>query len=394
MTLPVDSIFDTLVDTSKIYVSMRTKFIPRKYENKEKFPVYLHITSKGKRERVHLDVFVNPENWDKNNQRIKNPTPEEQDLNLILDNYQAKVTNIKTVYRLSEKILSPIMLKKELKDGLPRVNFVAFFKTQLVEDKILMKKGTWRRYYSVYHKLKKFKKEIIFTEIDYRFFTDYRKYWKKKGNVNTTINSNIKVLKKYLKVAIKFGIKIPLDLDEIKVGSTLGSRTSLLPYELKRADAYYFSEFINKEHKLILGYFLFACMTGLRISDVQSLERFQLLDEQFSFNARKSKKDQVISLNKKAMEIIKECPDLFIAKYTNEHINREIKKIFTFLKIKKKITFHVSRHTFATNFLRMGGAVQKLQILLGHSDLKQTMIYVHIVAEEANKEIFLLDNLF
>jgi site-specific recombinase XerD len=62
--------------------------------------------------------------------------------------------------------------------------------------------------------------------------------------------------------------------------------------------------------------------------------------------------------------------------------------------IKKKVTFHVSRHTFATSFLRAGGQIEKLQILLGHSSLQQVMVYVHIVASEANKEIFLLDDLF
>jgi site-specific recombinase XerD len=64
------------------------------------------------------------------------------------------------------------------------------------------------------------------------------------------------------------------------------------------------------------------------------------------------------------------------------------------LKIQKKVSFHVARHTFATSFLRAGGQVEKLQKLLGHSDIKQTMIYVHIVQADANAEIFLLDNLF
>ncbi|MNY74644.1 Tyrosine recombinase XerD [compost metagenome] len=64
------------------------------------------------------------------------------------------------------------------------------------------------------------------------------------------------------------------------------------------------------------------------------------------------------------------------------------------LKIQKKVTFHVARHTFATSFLRAGGQVEKLQLLLGHSDINQTMIYSHIVQADANAEVFLIDNLF
>jgi len=61
--------------------------------------------------------------------------------------------------------------------------------------------------------------------------------------------------------------------------------------------------------------------------------------------------------------------------------------------IEKNISFHVARHTFATNFLRSGGKVENLQKLLNHQSISTTMEYVHIIAEEANKEIYLLDGL-
>ncbi|WP_278035921.1 tyrosine-type recombinase/integrase [Flavobacterium nitratireducens] len=99
-------------------------------------------------------------------------------------------------------------------------------------------------------------------------------------------------------------------------------------------------------------------------------------------------------MNIKAREIVEHEPLLFEKKYADQHINDELKKIMLILKIHKKVTFHVARHTFATSFLRAGGQVEKLQKLLGHSDISQTMIYVHIVQADANKEVFLLDNLF
>lgn len=158
--------------------------------------------------------------------------------------------------------------------------------------------------------------------------------------------------------------------------------------------AFFKSEFINPSHKLIVGYFLFSCMTGLRFSDVMRLKRSELMDEHIHFIAQKTNKDQMITLNKKAKEIIKSCKDLFLTKFTNEHVNRELKEIMRILGVRKKVSFHVARHTFATSFLRMGGSVEKLQILLGHSSIMQTMIYSHIVAAEANKSIYLLDDLF
>ena len=185
-----------------------------------------------------------------------------------------------------------------------------------------------------------------------------------------------------------------INIDEIEVGSTKGNRTSLSTHELKRCAGYYFSEYISDSYRLILGYFLFSCMTGLRISDVQKLKRSNFMDNYVSFVAKKSKKDQSIAMNMKAREIVNHEPLLFEKKFADQHINDELKKIMALLKIQKKVTFHVARHTFATSFLRAGGQVEKLQKLLGHSDIKQTMIYVHIVQADANAEIFLLDKLF
>jgi len=44
--------------------------------------------------------------------------------------------------------------------------------------------------------------------------------------------------------------------------------------------------------------------------------------------------------------------------------------------------------------LRSGSKLELLQQLLGHTNVKHTMIYTHIIQEDANKELFLLDNMF
>lgn len=396
-----DLIFDTRVDTQKLYVSMRTKFILRTDSKKTKHPLYLHITGNSKRERLNLDLHISEKMWDEQKQRMifkkkeedENVIKEAQDTNLILDNILAKITNIKTVYRLSEKVITPILLKRELMDGLPRVNFCSYYQHKLEEEKKLLKKGTYKKHEAVLKKLKRWREEIIFTEIDEKWFKQYRLYLKSLGNVQTTINSNIASIKKFMLLAEKDGIKIRVDLDTVKRGSTSGTKTALKPNELKKIFNFFNSEFINDTHRTIIGYFLFCCMTGLRYGDVMRIKPDDLDDDYLQFISEKSGKNQTIALNKTAKRIIDNCPGLFRIRYTNEYINRELKKVMLAIGIKKKVTFHVSRHTFATSYLRAGGRVEKLQILLGHSDIDTTMIYVHIVAEEANKDIHLMDDL-
>lgn len=382
---------------------MKTNFILRKFPKKNLASVYLHITGLGKRERLNIDVKVAVEDWNFKKQRLNNfftnnagkkiENKEYSDINLIIDNVAAKITNIKTVYRLSEIILTPKKLKKELIDDLPRVKFCSFFNKALEEQKAKIGEGTYRKLESVLNKIKKYDEEVVFSDLNENWFISYKNHLATIGNKKTTINSNIKSIKKFLRLAIKSGIKVPCNIDEIKAGSTLGNRTSLSPDELKKIYKFYKSEFISPGNKLILGYFLFSCFTGLRYQDVMDINREMLHENYIQFVANKTDKNQIINLNIKAKEIINLCEKLFVVKITNEHINRELKSIMRILSIRKKISFHVARHTFATSFLRAGGKVENLQLLLGHSSITQTMIYSHIVASEANKEIYLLDNL-
>lgn len=132
-------------------------------------------------------------------------------------------------------------------------------------------------------------------------------------------------------------------------------------------------------------------MTGLRINDLLKLKREQLTEEYFSFWNQKSKKQQILMTNSTCRKILNYDPNLFIKPPTAKHINETIKEIAVFLGIKKHLVCHVARHTFATNYLRKGGKVENLQILLGHSDIKTTMIYVHIVESETIRTMQLLD---
>jgi integrase/recombinase XerD len=389
-----DLIFDTLVDTTKIYVSMNHKFTIRKMDgNPKRGLIYLYATGNKEVARINLDIHLDVKNWNSKKQRIVLNDKHSNDLNLILDNIYSKIISIKTSYRLAEKVLTPKKLEKELKQNLSRVSFLAFFKQALESERSLMEHGSYKRHLAVYHKLGFWKNDILFSDIDYHFFEDYKKHFIKKGNALTTINSNIISMRKFIRIAIRHGIKIGIDLDDIKIGSTRGNRFSLSAIEFKKCFKYYTSDFIEESNKLVLGYFLFSCVTGLRISDVQKLTRTNLYEDYITFVSKKTKTDQSITLNLLAKDIINNCDELFIKKFSDPYINLKLKTIASFLGITKKVTFHVARHTFATNYLRAGGSITNLQKLLGHRKIEMTMIYSHIVNQEANDDIFRLDDL-
>ena len=73
---------------------------------------------------------------------------------------------------------------------------------------------------------------------------------------------------------------------------------------------------------------------------------------------------------------------------TLANINIRLKKIFREAKINKsKVSFHLSRHSFATIGLTIGIEIETISKILGHSNLKTTQIYAKIVNEKIKTAI-------
>ena len=374
---------------------MRTKIVKRDYVDGEgKSLLYLHATKAGKRLRLPIDIYVRSEFWLKDKSRMKPVDKAAEDINMMIGLIETKVNTIKITYRLSEKALSLSKFKEEFLRGIPRIDFISFMSYQLDQEKQVLAAGTIRRHEAVIEKLKEWKKEIYFSELDENFPNKVRSRLKSIGNSSVTIESNMASIKKFISAAEKSGIRFALKSKEIKIGCTNGNRTDLKPQEVHKVYRYYTSEFVNPRHKRVAGYFLFACFTGLRISDVQQLERHQFVEDNFSFISRKTKKRQLINISTKLRAILDEEPTLFLDKVSDVEINRTLKDIAHACGIRKRLTFHVARHTFATNFLRMGGDAVTLKKLLNHSKFEETMIYVHIVEAEACEKIKLMDEMW
>lgn len=381
-----------------IYTAMKARFYRRKNKNKNgEYLMYLHVCGNGKQLKLSLGFTVKDNEFDSSTQKIIGKESRHKELQLLLDNVRSKVTAVKTFYWLSNKILTPEKLIEELKNNIPRGEFTSFFEYELSQEKTILKDGTYRRHQSVLMNLRKFKKEIYFSEIDETFLDNYKSYFLKTRNYNT-FYSNLKVIKKYLRKASKKGIPLKIDIDTIKIKNIRSNRVALTPEEVKKLYNFYVSEFILPGEKIPIGIFLFSCYTGLRISDLKKLTREQIFTGILEFIPVKTELSKPymhrVRVNNKALSIVEQVPDLFNRWIAEQNINEVIKRVTQKLNIKKEVSLHVGRHTFATNYLRAGGKVEQLQKLLNHTSIKETMIYVHMVEAEEDESIFLLDNLF
>lgn len=389
-------IFDTQLDTKKIFVSMKYKFQPHNYIAKDGLSLlYLYVWEKGTPVKIPLDIYVDRKHWSFDTQRMTKKAKNFQDINLSIDQLEAKITDIKIRYRLSETVLSIDKFLEEFKTGISRFDFIGYLNQAIEKDFELgrVHKNTTKKEKSVYKLLSEFKPKIPFTELDIDLIDRFKKWRTQKGISSTTINSNMRIIKKYIGRAEDDGIKMKIKKTQIKVGSTSGSREALSNSELKKMMQYYNAGFIKDGHKIPLCRFLFSCYSGMRIGDNQNLTNEKIQDGRIYFRAQKNKRENKIKINKTAEQILKRCPEVFETQITDQHINKILKEIAVFLGIKKKITFHVSRHTFATNMLNSGVDIRIVQKLLDHKSIETTMIYSHINQEQLDKGIMSLDNL-
>lgn len=76
------------------------------------------------------------------------------------------------------------------------------------------------------------------------------------------------------------------------------------------------------------------------------------------------------------------------------NINKVLAKWMATAGINKKITYHTSRHTFATMMLTLGADLYTTSKLLGHANVKTTQIYAKIVDSKKTEAVNLVDKVF
>ena len=369
--------------------AMKHSFFLGDYKNpNNEQQIYLNLYIHGQRKKIKCNLWIKKADWDTKKQLVKNI--DLNDYNLILKEIKSQINSIEIQFRLSGQVLTVDKCAELLERPDLSVDFIAFFEYELGYK--MMEENTIKNHESVLKKLKDYKSSILFPDITEEFIKKYKRYlFHNIGNAEVTIDSNIKVIKHYLKIAKKRGYIINVDLDDIKIKHHRSHRTNLNIQEVEQLKKFYFSGFIKDAWKKTLGYYIFNCMTGQRINDLLKMNRDELEEDFFQFWNQKSKKSQILMTNETCKKILAYDSTLFVDKITPKTINENIKEICKFLGIKKHVSCHVARHTFATNYLRKGGKVEDLQVLLGHSELKTTMVYVHIVESDVVKTMNLLD---
>lgn len=132
--------------------------------------------------------------------------------------------------------------------------------------------------------------------------------------------------------------------------------------------------------------FLFACFTGLRLSDIETLrwEHLQVVNGVSTIVKiqQKTRSEIRIPLNHEARSLLSRSRHreaLVFDLPSRSTISACLREWTASAGIDKHLTFHVSRHTFATLLLTAGVEIYTVSKLCGHRDVHTTEIYAHII---------------
>ena len=159
----------------------------------------------------------------------------------------------------------------------------------------------------------------------------------------------------------------------------------------------------NLKHKAII-----TCIysSGLRISELIDLKIEDIDSKRMLIKVRQAKgnKDRYVPLSIKLLELLRNYyreykPKDYIfegqnsSQYSTTSIRKVLKKALRKCNIKKAVTVHTLRHSYATHLLENGTDIRIIQELMGHNSIKTTQIYLHVSHYDLNKVKSPLDDI-
>lgn len=407
--VPLSRKYTILMATVKL--TLRTQ----KTNKEGKAPIYLRITKRRNSQFISLGIYVEPRHWDPDKQRLKPSATNSSRTNALLAQKVAEAEG-KTVELERE---NKYVRAGSIKEHLMGKDIPEFFEyaCEYIEREYLRKGqiSTYKRYKSTIEKLNQYceGKKLYMDHMTVSFLKKYEDHLRHSlNNVTNTITKDLKSFRRIINSAIEDDL-FPFDKNpflRFKLSTEKAEKTYLTESELKAfasvpVDA-------GSKREVHQDMFVFACYAGgIRISDLLQLRWSNLVDgTHLSFQTQKTNTTIPVKVPDKGLAIIKKYrkPDsrpqdfifpLFDAKkdYSDPvellkaissataYANKDIAYLTDAAGIEKKVSFHTSRHTFATLGLRKGIRIEYVSKLMGHASVKTTEVYAKIVNAELDK---------
>ncbi|NHA07712.1 site-specific integrase [Mucilaginibacter sp. HC2] len=348
-------------------------------------PIYFSLRVGKSFTKIPSTKFIHPNDWDAKN---KKPKTSGKDGKLLAQFLNDKISGFDTAMLKIQNLKKPvtILVAESYFKGTSNVNLFDFWEAQ-VSLSTDYSPNTVKSYKSVLTILKQFNKKLSFGDLSTTLIRQFDQFLAtKRGN---SINGRFvkhKCFRSILYKAVECGHIERNPYEGFEVKQTEGVRKSLTLEEVNLLARTVIPENMPNLQS-VRDLFLFSCYTGLRYSDVINLRGENIKTDmdtpRLDFIVKKTQRPEVYPLNDEALDLINKyirlVPDnddrLVFPTIANPVINRGLKDVMKLVDIKKTISFHCGRHSFASNHLQSGTIDIHVMKLLGHRNIKETLIY-------------------
>ncbi|MGO3719895.1 MAG: phage integrase SAM-like domain-containing protein [Mesonia hippocampi] len=398
-------------------MSSNAKIVLRKKTNKEGlYPLAIRITKNRRSTYQYIGHYIELEDWDEKNIRVKKSNSNSENLNSLLSQKLSEANKALITLQSEKKDASANQIKKEIYSSANSSTFFELAQEHLDElesAEKLNRLSTDKAWVSFIIKFNK-SKQLSFQEIDERFLKKLMLDLKVKYSLSETSIMNILVLIRLLfNRAIKLKIVsrelYPFGSDKIRIRFPETTKIGLNILEIQRIENLKnLSPSETHTRNVWLYSFNFA---GMRVTDVLWTKWSDIYDNRLHYRMNKNSKLLSLKIPEKIVQILEfykdgkrseqdfvfpelkkanleDAKDIYNKRKTaTKKFNDNLKSIAKKAEINKKITMHIARHSFGNI---AGDAIHPLMLqkLYRHSDLKTTLNYqANFIHKDADKAL-------
>lgn len=384
-----------------------------------KAPIYARISVNGKKLNISLKRRIPINEWDSTKQRVKNSSNHARSTNQYLDEFYSGLFQSFQQLRIEGKHITPHSVKARfmdeevdsqhftMRDLVSYHNSNMFPKLHGNTSRLYL---TSQKYIFLFLKKKLKLEDIRLDELNYKFILDFENFLRKhkpnhyqKQIGNNAVMKHIQRLRKMVSLAYRLEWIDKDPFRQFKQRLTPTNREYLSAEELQAIEEL---ELQSKRLKTVRDLFVFSCYTGVCYTDLMLLTEDNVvmgLDKKYWIITRRQKTHNPVKipLLKKAFDLIGQYKEdsrsvinnTLFPRISNQKMNAYLKEIASEANIKKNLTFHMARHTFATTVtLTNGVPIETISKMLGHRKLTTTQIYAKVLERKVGEDMEILRN--
>jgi integrase len=390
-------------------------------------PLYARCTHRGVVRRLSLSMKVKKSEWNRSKGRVRASHRQQQRVNRYLSRVEALGEDI--IFELQTSDLEPTAdrLKTKLQARLTEETadqdktFTTFAEEAIERYQRRGQGATANRHGQWLRKLRRMRErqghspEIPFSDVSVRLIEDFRTYlFETEDLAHNTVAKHLKGMRTVLYQAMKEGLYPGADnpFQHITITEKPSEKTALTQKEFARLRQADVSGKVLEAQDM----FVFSVLVqGIRVSDLLLLQKQNIVPSsrgerigRLEYTMRKNGKSKSIRLVDDAREIVKRywrpeaAEDTFLfppmrgsgvddiesdkarkkTASANASYNEKLKTLAEAAEIRKNLTTHVARHTFASMADSSGWSINEVNTALAHSSIRDTQRYLRSLNDD------------